>query len=324
MNLESLRGKSITVAGASGFIGVNLVKRLQSLGAHVKAVSFKSTPPERLPGVDYVTADLMTEQGAKVAAKGAQIFVMAAATSSGAAVMANSPLAHLVPNVVMNALTLEASMKAGVEKYCFISSNTVYPPGEQAMTEDDATGEFFESYEVVAGMKFYSEKMAKFFATKAHYPMQVLIIRPGNLYGPYDKFEEGKSKVIPALIKRAVSKENPFSVWGDGRDIKDFLYIDDFIDALTRALTLESSFQVLNIASGSSVSLLEVIERVLRLSGNSSANILFDSSKPSMIPVRRIDISRAQETLKWSPSVDLETGIKRTIEWYLASGGVEI
>ena len=319
MNIEVLSGKKITVAGASGFIGQNLVQRLRSLGAQVKAVSREPYSGNRLAGVDYITADLMTQEGARTAAQGSEVFVMAAAASSGAAVMANSPLAHLVPNVVMNALTLEAAMQAGVEQYCFLSSNTVYPPGDNAMSEPDATGEFFQTYEVVAGRKFFSEKMAEFFSTKAHYPMRVLIARPGNLYGPHDKFADGKSKVIPALIKRAVNKENPFTVWGDGQDIKDFLYIDDFIEALVRALALESKFEVLNIASGRSVRLQEVIEAILQLSGNSHAEVNYDESKPSMIPVRHIDISLAREKLGWVPQVDLVMGLARTIEWYTSS-----
>lgn len=316
MNVEALRGKAITVAGASGFVGQNLVSRLLSVGAKVRAITHQTQVAEKLPGVEYVNADLMTSDGADLAAKGSEIFVMAAATSSGAAVMANSPLSHLVPNVVMNALTLEASMRAGVEQYCFLSSNTVYPPGDKPMTESDATGDFFESYEVVAGMKFYSEKMAEFFSSKGHYPMRVLIIRPGNLYGPHDKFAEGKSKVIPALIKRAVAGENPFTVWGDGQDIKDFLYIDDFVEATVRALSLDSRFEIMNIASGNSVRLQQVIEAILELSGNTGAEVRYDRSKPSMIPVRHIDISHAREKLGWAPKVSLETGLGKTIEWY--------
>jgi nucleoside-diphosphate-sugar epimerase len=105
-------------------------------------------------------------------------------------------------------------------------------------------------------------------------------------------------------------------VWGDGRDIKDFLYIDDFIEALTIAISQESKFDVLNVASGQSVPLKDVIEKILRISGNASARVEFDESKPSMIPVRRIDISKATQQLGWAPKVDLESGLRKTIDWY--------
>ena len=326
MNLEFLRGKNVTVAGASGFVGHNLVKRLKAGGSLVRAVTHESQAPEVLDDVEYVRADLMTQAGAALAADGADIFIMAAATSSGAAVMASSPLAHLVPNIVMNALVLEACLDAGVQKYCFLSSNTVYPPGDDPMREENATGEFFDAYEVVAGMKHYSETMAKLFSSKADRAMQVLIVRPGNLYGPHDKFSEGKSKVIPALIRRAVNKETPFTVWGDGQDIKDFLYIDDFVEGLLMTLRLDGQFEVINLASGNSVRLQEVIEKILVLSQHSDVKVTYDKSKPSMIPVRRIDVSQASERLGWVAKVDIEEGLSRTIDWYRTSihGGVEI
>ena len=326
MNLEFLRGKRVTVAGASGFVGHNLVSRLKAEGSIVRAIIHESQSPEVLEGVEYVRADLMTEAGASLAAAGAEIFIMAAATSSGAAVMASSPLAHLIPNIVMNALVLEACLDAGVQKYCFLSSNTVYPPGDAPMREEDATGEFFDAYEVVAGMKYYSETMARLFSTKAHRAMQVLIVRPGNLYGPHDKFSEGKSKVIPALIRRAVSKESPFTVWGDGQDIKDFLYIDDFVEGLLGALQLEGQFELINLASGNSVRLKDVIEKILALSKHANVEVSYDKSKPSMIPVRRIDVSQASERLSWLAKVDLDEGLSKTIDWYRAStqGGLEI
>lgn len=319
VNLEFLSGKRVTVAGASGFVGQNLVRRLNSEGSKVRALIHESPVSEKLEGVEYVKVDLMTRRGAALAADGAEIFVMAAATSSGAAVMANSPLTHLVPNIVMNALVLEACLNAEVQKYCFLSSNTVYPPGDAHMREEAATGEFFESYEVVAGMKYYSETMAKLFSTKAHRAMQVLIVRPGNLYGPFDKFSEGKAKVIPALIKRAVSKEVPFTVWGDGQDIKDFLYIEDFVEGLLRALKLDGQFDVINLASGNSVRLQEVIEKILVFSEHLDVEVIFDKSKPSMIPVRHIDVSRAREKLDWVAKTSLDEGLRKTIDWYKAS-----
>ena len=84
-------------------------------------------------------------------------------------------------------------------------------------------------------MKQFSELMCKMYSQKIKKPMETLIIRPGNLYGPFDKFTLKESKVIAALIRRSLEKENPFNVWGDGSDIKDFLYIDDFIEGMLMA-----------------------------------------------------------------------------------------
>lgn len=230
--------------------------------------------------------------------------------------MSSKPLTHLTPNIVMNALTLEAAHELGVSKYCFISSNTVYPPGDKAMTETDTSGEFYDSYKVVAGMKLYSEQMVQHYSSLGTTSMDTVIIRPANLYGPFDKFSPAESKVIPALIRRAVGRENPFLVWGDGKDIKDFLYISDFVAGLVKSLSLDSRHETFNLSSGESVSLREVLPKILECANYETATVAFDSSKPTMIPVRRISNLKAKSLLAWEPTVGLDEGVRRTVEWF--------
>ena len=316
MTTRPLEGARVTVAGATGFIGTNLLPELLQAGAQVKAVTHSRPPQFSSTEVDFVQADLTTAEGCRMAVEDTDIFVMAAANSSGAQVMASKPLTHLTPNIVMNALTLEAAYEAGVSKYCFISSNTVYPPGGEAMTENDTTGEFFDSYKVVAGMKLYSEEMVQHYSAINGKSMATLIIRPANLYGPFDKFNRTESKVIPALIRRAIEKDDPFLVWGDGRDIKDFLYISDFVSGLVKSLSLESRHEIINVASGESVSLREIVPKILRSVDYESATVVFDSAKPTMIPIRRISNLKAKNLLGWEASVPIDEGIRRTVEWF--------
>lgn len=313
---NNLKGKRITVAGATGFIGTNLIEGLVSVGAIVRGVIHKKSPQIINSQVEYVKADLMHLDDCHEVAVNTDIFVMAAANSSGAAVMAKNPLSHLASNVVMNALTLEACLLNGVKKYCFISSNTVYPYSEAAMSETDTTGEFFESYRVVGDMKLFSERMVRNFCEFSNGAMNGVIIRPGNLYGPFDKFSKEESKVIPALIRRAIERENPFIVWGDGKDIKDFLYIEDFVEALIRSLNLDEPIMTLNIAYGESVLLKKVIEEILVATNSSDLHIKFDKTKPSMIPKRLINNELARKKLSWEPKYPLNTGIDLTVKWY--------
>jgi GDP-L-fucose synthase len=306
----------ITVAGATGFIGSNLVEALARRGSKVRALVHERRPASSIPDVEYVEADLRDPGNALDAMRDTDVFIMAAAKSSGAAVMANSPLAHLAPNLVMNANTAEAAVECGVKKYLFISSSTVYPPGSHAMNEAEVSGEFFPAYQVVAGMKRYSEEMLLLHESHGSTGLKVINVRPSNLYGPGDKFNDKEAKVIPSLIRRAVMRENPFSVWGDGSDVKDFLFIDDFVDALLRLIDIDFDNSEVNIAFGKSVSLGEVIREILKAAGYEDANINFDPSKPSMIPVRRLDNSRARNHLGWNPKTSLEEGILRTTDWY--------
>jgi len=316
MTLRALAGARVTVAGATGFVGTNLVPELLLAGARVRGITHSRPPKFADSEVEFIQADLTTAEGCRRAVSDTDIFVMAAANSSGAEVIASKPLTHLTPNIVMNALTLEAAHEAGVSKYCFISSNTVYPPGEKAMTENDVTGEFFESYNIVAGMKLYSEQMVQHYSSLSGQSMDTLIIRPANLYGPFDKFSPTESKVIPALVRRAVHREDPFLVWGDGRDVKDFLYISDFVVGLVKGLALDSRQEIVNLASGESASLREILPKILQSADYANAAVEYDGTRPSMIPVRRISTVKAKELLAWGPTIGLDEGIGRTVEWY--------
>ena len=211
---------------------------------------------------------------------------------------------------------LEAAYELGVKKFLFISSNTVYPLTDYPVKEDDVNNEFYKSYHIVAWMKRFTEIVCDMYSNKIADPMQTIVLRPGNLYGPHDKFDWEKSKVIPALIRRAIEKHDPFQIWGDGKDLKDFLYIEDYIDAMLIAIEKLDDNQPLNIASGQPITIKEVLEEILIFANYKNAPLAYDTSKPTMIPKRMIDISKAKEKLDWSPKVSIKEGIEKTVDWY--------
>jgi GDP-L-fucose synthase len=267
-------------------------------------------------GVEYVRTNLETSIDCDLVTKNIDYVFMCAANSSGAEVMTKTPLVHLTPNVIMNSQILAASYANNIKKFCFISSNTVYPLTDFAVSEDDVTGEFFEKYFIVGWMKRFSELMCEMYATKVNKPMPTLIVRPGNLYGPFDKYKKNESKVIAALIRRAFERENPFEVWGDGEDIKDFLFIDDFIDALLETFPRTSDFDIFNIASGVPITIKEVLKHITDISSNGVIEVNFDTTKPTMIPKRMIDISKINKLIGWYPKTSITQGLKLTFDWY--------
>ena len=304
------------VAGAAGFVGTHLTQRLVSSGAIVRGTIHNSNPLLEINGVEYVRTNLETTIDCDLVTKNIDYVFMCAANSSGAEVMTKTPLVHLTPNVIMNSQILAASYANNVKKFCFISSNTVYPLTDFAVSEDDVTGEFFEKYFIVGWMKRFSELMCEMYATKVNKPMPTLIVRPGNLYGPFDKYRKNESKVIAALIRRAFEKENPFEVWGDGEDIKDFLFIDDFIDALLETFPRTSDFDIFNIASGVPITIKEVLKHIIDISNNGVIEVNFDTTKPTMIPKRMIDISKINKLIGWYPKTSITQGLKLTFDWY--------
>jgi GDP-L-fucose synthase len=313
--MNEFYGKNILVTGASGFIGTNLIESLTKFGANVTGIVHKRPLQIKNEKVKYIKANLQLNEDCERVCKNIDYVFMCAANSSGASVMTSAPLTHLTPNIVMNAQMLAAAYKENVKKFIFISSNTVYPLTDFAVTEEDVTYKFFDKYHIVGWMKLFSEKMCEMYNDRINNPMRTIIIRPGNLYGPYDKFNRTESKVIAALIRRFYEKENPMVVWGDGGDIKDFLFIQDFIDGMLKATVFENLPGPLNIASGKPVTIKNVIDILKRINKNNS-EIKFDTTKPTMIPVRMISIEKVINLIEWYPKTSLEDGLKFTCEWY--------
>ena len=310
------RDKSVLVAGGNGFIGINLISKLIELGATVRTTIYNNEPQIKFDGVEYLRGDLQDNTFCKEVTRNMDFVFMAAANSSGAAVIEKTPLVHLTPNVIMNTQLLSASYENSVKKYCFISSNTVYPLTDFAVTEEDVNYDLFEKYFVVGWMKIFSEKMCEMYSTKITNPMETLVVRPGNLYGPFDKFSKSESKVVASLIRKAIEGQSPLEVWGDGNDIKDFLFIDDFISGMLQSFTLKGHFCVFNIASGNRTSIRDLLEVILSKTLNLNLEVRYDSTKPTMIPKRMIDISKIITEVEWVPKISLEIGIEKTINWY--------
>ncbi|MDB2532255.1 NAD-dependent epimerase/dehydratase family protein [Alphaproteobacteria bacterium] len=313
---QTFRSKHVLVAGASGFIGTNLVKKLLSLGATVTGTYYENKNFFRHPNCKYIQANLEDKDSAFEVTKDADYVFMCAANTSGAAIIDKNPLIHLTPNVIMNARMLEAAYSNDVEKFCFISSNTVYPLTNSPVLESDVNYEFFHKYQIVGWMKLFSEKMCKMYSEFVEYPMDTVIVRPGNIYGPFDKFDQNKSKVIAALIRRAVEKEDPFEVWGDGKDVKDFIFIDDFITGMVAGFAHFGWGEEVNVASGRAVTIKEIIETIFELEELHNVELKFDPTKPTMIPKRLINIDKLQKHTGFSPQIDMREGLSRTIDWY--------
>ena len=313
---QTFKDKRVLVAGASGIIGINLVNKLIKIGAIVSGTYYKNKNINRHPNCKYIQANLEDRDDAFKVTKDVDYVFMCAANSSGAAIMEKSPLIHLTPNVIMNSRMLEAAYSNDIKKFCFISSNTVYPLTNTPVSESDVNYEFFEKYQIVGWMKLFSEKMCKMYSESIKDPMDTVIIRPGNIYGPFDKFDKTKSKVIAALIRRAVEREDPYVVWGDGNDIKDFIYIDDFIDGMIASFVYFGGGEEINIASGREITIKEIIKIIFEIEELHDISLHFDEKMPSMIPKRLIDIHKIQKHTDFTPKIKMRDGLLRTIDWY--------
>lgn len=306
----------VLVAGGSGFVGSNLIQRLLDNQVDVTATIHEKGPVIQDERVKYIKADLRNPEDCARVIGGIDYVFMCAANTSGAAIIEKTPLAHLTPNVFMNLAMLEAAYMANAKKFLFISSNTVYPVTDFPVKEDDVTNEFFDKYFIAAWMKRFTEIVCEMYASKIREPMDVVIVRPANIYGEFDDFEWETSHVIPALIRKVVERHSPLQVWGDGKDLKEFIYIQDFLDGMLLAMEKSKGFDVFNIAAGQPCTIRDILQILLKVDGYEDAKVEFDASKPTMISKRLIDPTKATNELGFNVSTTLKDGLSQTIAWY--------
>jgi len=315
-------GKTVLVAGATGLSGANLIEALLETGGKVRATLHNDPPVIVDDRIDYVTVDLKTSEGCTKALRGVNLAFLCAADTSGAAVMVENPMAQITGNVLINTFFFESAVLEKLERLLFISSSTVYPDVDYPVKEHEGfEGDPFETYFGVAWMKRYAEKLITFYHRR--YGLKSAIVRPSNVYGPYDKFDPERSHVIPALIRRATSGENPLKVWGAGDEVRDFIYATDFARALLLAMEKCADADPVNVASGRLTTIKECAEIITREGDMSHIELEFDPSKPTTIPYRAVYTEDGNRRLGFKPEVSLEEGLRKTIQWYRSHAVIE-
>lgn len=312
------KGKNVLVAGGSGFIGVNLIKKLLSLGASVRSTIHRKPPVLNDNKIEYVKCDLLLMDDCRKVVKDMDYVFMCAANTSGAAIIASTPLVHVTPNIIMNSLMLEAAYNAKVKKFVWLSSNVVYPPtGDRPVKEEEMfNGDPHDVYFGVGWMKRYTEILCRLYSEKLNDKMATVVVRPSNIYGPYDDFDFATAHVMAATIRKVIERHDPIKVWGTGDDVRDLIYIDDFIGALILAAKKMNTYDPINIGYGNGYSIKEILKILFELENWRNPTVKFDITKPSMIPKRLIDITKAQRLLGFKATTNVREGARRTIEWY--------
>jgi GDP-L-fucose synthase len=309
--------KNVLVTGGAGMIGSHIVEELLKRGArvritvHQRAHSFGSR-------VSVVHGDLRSRESCDRAVTGMDFVFHAAALTGGLQQVALEPFATFTDNLLMNTQVLESARLAGVRRYCLLSNSSVYAASEEPLAEDDAWGDTTRGVaENQAGtVKRMAELQCKIYAETTG--MKIGIVRGGNAYGPRDCFDLDRSHVLPALIRKAVRKQNPLMLWGSGDTVRDFTHARDIARGSLFILDTYAVCDPVNVATGRTSTIREVLSIILREAGNASAQVLLDSSKPSGPKAKRLDITKMTK-LGFKPSIPLEEGIRETIQWFKES-----
>lgn len=312
MDLTFLKNKTVLVTGGSGFVGRNFVESLLNAGVKkIRVTLHKQSSPFVNDAVDIVHADLTLPEDCIKACKGMDYVIHAAGSVGNAGTIRTNLVTPIVENLIMTARLLEAASIHCEKILVFSSSTASYPPYNYPVKEEDMwTAPPAPVYFGYGWMRRYFELLGEY--VRQNSPLQVMICRPTAIYGRYDN----SGHVIPSLIRRALSGDKPFVVWGSGDEQRDFLHISDMIRGCLLLLHKGSVSDPVNIGYGKTATVADVAKIIMRAAGRSETDIVFDNSKPTTILVRAVDCSKAKKMLGFSPEVSLEAGLYDLVDWF--------
>lgn len=309
-NTMLLKHKKILVTGGAGFLGSYVVKEL-----------LKSKVPKKNIFVprsqDY---DLREKRVCKKVVKGMDVIIHLAANVGGIGKNLENPGKLFYDNITMGVHLIHSAMEEKVEKIVLLGSICAYPKYTPIpFREDDLWMGYPEETNAPYGL---AKKMLLVQAQgyRTQYGLNSIYLLSVNLYGPKDNFDPNTSHVIPALIKKIhdaiKDKKDYIEVWGDGSATREFLHVEDAARAIVLATKRYNKSDPINIGYGKEIAIKDLVELIAKLM-KFKGKIRWDTTKPNGQPRRCLDVSKAERELKFRAKVPLETGLKRTIYWYL-------
>lgn len=307
------------VTGGCGFIGSHLANYLKQKGYWIRVTDIKPVNECYLPlKVDEVLrVDLRNFENCLKVTKGIDYVYNLAANMGGIGYITQVGADIMRDNVLINTNMLEACRQNNVKRIFFSSSACIYPtyrqeePNVEPLKEEHAVPANPDNY--YGWEKLFTEKLME--AYNRDYGLEIRIARLHNIYGPYGTYKGGKEKA-PASLCRKVAEAKDGShiiVWGDGKQTRSFLYIEDCVRAID--MLMESNFdKPLNIGSDRLVTIDELAEIIIKISGK-NLTIKHDLTKPQGVRGRNADLSLIKKVLGWEPKVSLEEGLEKTYRW---------
>jgi len=305
------KGKNVLVTGGTGLIGRPLVEMLVEAGANLRIASLDD-PSRAHPKAEFRRVNLIHFENCMETCRDMDYVFHLAGIKGSPAMTAAKPASFFVPTISFNTNMMEAARQCRVQRFLYTSTIGVYAPAE-VFHEEDVWKTFPSQHDRFAGWaKRMGELQAE--AYRIEYGWEgINIVRPANVYGPYDNFDPANAMVIPSLIRRAVEGENPMVVWGDGTPVRDFIFAADVARGML--LVMEKNPQIpVNLGSGTGISVADLVEIILKFT-DPKPELMWDRTKPAGDRKRIMDMERAR-ALGFEPRVSIEEGVRETINWY--------
>lgn len=316
----------VLVTGGAGMIGSNLVKRLVLQGDDVFVIDnfwrgkieyLMSNSGLVISDDKIINADLRDSNKCIELIKEYDVVYHLADIVAGINYVFGNQLFLWRSNVLINSNVINACLENKVKNLIYVGTACSFPKEKQSyigpplFKEDDA---YPASPESSYG---WSKLMGEYEAELAFETgnINVGILRLHNVYGPPCELDPSKSQVIPALCRKAILyPDEPFIVWGSGKQRRSFVYIDDVVDALISVYEEGMNQGIIQIGTDESISISTIAHKIVRISGK-GIDIRFDTSKPEGDVDRAADCSKANKLISWTPKVMIDEGLKRTYDW---------
>ena len=308
---EFWHSKRALVTGGKGFLGNNVVRKLQQRGAEVSVADQDKYDLRRLEDIRRAVSDFQP-----------QLVIHLAARVGGIGANMEHPAEFFYDNLMMSVPLLHESWSAGIEKFVALGTICCYPkftpvPFREENLWDGYPEETNAPYGLAKKMLLVQSQ-----SYRQQYGFNSIFLMPVNLYGPGDSFDPANSHVIPALIKKCVDAKEASAdhivVWGDGSPTREFLYVEDAAEGIVLAAERYNQSDPVNLGSSFEISIKDLVDTIARLTGF-TGQIEWDKSKPNGQPRRKLDTTRAKERFGFVSLVPFEEGLRKTIDWYLTA-----
>jgi len=308
------KNKRILVAGGSGLVGTNLLIKLIELKSKVIA-SYKSRIQEKELRKYYCKFDFTKMTDCILATKNKDIVFICAVQGSGIKGLKDYLTNSLTSNILIRSNLIESCKINKVKNIVWVSSSTIYQPSNKKIKENNLNLNIdpYPIYQGVGWVYRYLEKLFLYY--KKTEKMNIKIIRTSSIYGPFDNFDDNKSHVIPALIKKVFLRKKYLEVWGNKKIVRDFVYVEDLVNTMLRITFNKKISAPINFSSETPITILDIAKKILKITGENK-KIIFKFFGRSSANYRVLDNEKINKLIKNLKRTNLDCGLKKTIKWY--------